>query len=83
MPRAALPVEINTQRIPVGSSLGAAALIAIVLTGLFLDLPGVRGTAIWGGVGGLLFALTLIAWRRRRAGTSPPPTLGIGERPPR
>ena len=37
------PVEINTQRIPVGSSIGAALLIVILLVGMFLDLPGVRG----------------------------------------
>jgi hypothetical protein len=42
-------VQINTQRIPVGSGIGAALLIVILLVGLFLDLPGVRGTAIGGG----------------------------------
>lgn len=71
------PVQITTQRIPVGSSVGAAVLIAVVLVGLFLDLPGVRGTAIVGGGLGLLFAGALIAARRRHAGRTPNPTLGI------
>jgi hypothetical protein len=58
-------VQINMQSIPVGSGFGAAALIVIVLTGLFLDLPGVRGTAIGGAAAGVLFAGILIWWRRR------------------
>ena len=70
-------VQINMQRIPVGSSVGAAALIAILLLGMFLDLPGVRGTAIGGGAIGLLLAGVLIGWRRRKAGSQPHPTLGI------
>ena len=70
-------VQINMQRIPVGSSVGAAMLIAILLLGLFLDLPGVRITAIGGGAIGLVLAGALIAWRRRRAGNQPHPTLGI------
>ena len=70
-------VQINMQRIPVGSSVGAGVLIAILLLGLFLDLPGVRGTAIGGGAVGLLLAGALIAWRRRTAGNQPHPTLGI------
>jgi hypothetical protein len=69
-------VQINMQRIPVGSGVGAAVLIAILLLGLFLDLPGVRITAIGGGVIGLLLAGALIVWRRRRAGNQPQPTLG-------
>ena len=71
-------VQINTQKIPVGSSIGAAVLIAIVLLGLFLDLPGVRRTVLAGGGFGLLFALSLIGWRRRTAGERPHPTLDIG-----
>jgi hypothetical protein len=70
-------VQINTQRIPVGSSIGAALLIVILLVGLFFDLPGVRGTALGGGAIGLLLAATLIAWRRRNAGRPPRATLGI------
>jgi hypothetical protein len=70
-------VQINTQRIPVGRSIGAGLLIVIVLVGLFLDLPGVRGTAIGGGAVGLLLAVALISWRRRKAGHQPPPTLGV------
>ena len=71
-------VQINTQRIPVGSSLGAALLIIILLVGMFLDLPGVRITAIGGGAIGLLLAVGLIRWRRRKVGNQPDPTLGIG-----
>ena len=70
-------VQINTQRIPVGSSIGAALLGLIVLLGMFLDLPGVRGTAIGGGTVGLFLAVILIWWRRRNAGSQPHPTLGI------
>ena len=70
-------VQINTQRIPVGSSIGAALLIVIFLAGMFLDLPGVRLTAIGGGIIGLLLGLFLIAVRRDRAGGQPQPTLGI------
>ena len=70
-------VQINTQRIPVGGSIGAAVLIAIVLLGLFLDLPGVRTTAIGGGAVGLLFAIVLIRWRRRTVGSQPRSTFDI------
>jgi hypothetical protein len=69
-------VQINTQSIPVGSSMGAALLIVVLLVGLFLDLPGVRGTAVGGGVGVLLGAALI--WRRRRnVGRQPQSTLGI------
>ena len=34
--------------IPVGSGFGAAVLIGIVLIGMFLDLPGLRGTVVGG-----------------------------------
>lgn len=70
-------VQINMQRIPVGSSMGAALLIVIVLVGMFLGLPGVRTTAMGGGAIGLLLAVALIWWRRRKAGNQPDPTLGI------
>ena len=70
-------VQINTQKIPVGSGIGAAVLIAIILAGLFVDLPGVRGTAIGGGAIGLLLAWLLIRWRRRTVGSNLHPTLGI------
>ena len=73
-------VQINTQRIPVGSSIGAALLIVIVLVGLFLDLPGVRGPAVGGGAIGLLLAAALIGWRRRKAGRPSRETLGITTR---
>ena len=65
------------QRIPVGSSVGAALLIVILLVGMFLDLPGVRGTAIGGGALGLVLAVVLIWSRRRTVGAPPHPTLGI------
>jgi hypothetical protein len=77
MPGDTRNVQINTQRIPVGGSIGAALLIAIVLVGMFLDLPGVRRTAIGGGTAGLLLSAVLIIRRRRKAGNQPHPTLGI------
>jgi hypothetical protein len=58
-------VEINTQRIPVGGSIGAAVLIVILLAGLFLDIPGVRRTVIWGASIGLVLGIALIWWRSR------------------
>jgi hypothetical protein len=61
-------VQIITQKVPVGSSIGAAVLIAILLLGMFIDLPGVRGTVIWGAGFGLLFAVALILWRKRTTG---------------
>jgi hypothetical protein len=73
-------VQINTQKIPVGRGLGAALLIATVLMGMFLDLPGVRGTAVAGGAVGLLVALVLIGWRRRTVGRRTPPTLGVTDK---
>jgi hypothetical protein len=57
-------VEINIQKIPVGSGIGAAAVIVILLTTLFLALPGIRATAIGGIAIGLIFAVALIRWRR-------------------
>jgi hypothetical protein len=57
-------VEINIQKIPVGGSLGAAAVIVVLLTVLFLALPGIRPTAIGGIAAGLIFAVALIRWRR-------------------
>jgi hypothetical protein len=69
--------QINMQHIPVGRSFGAGVLIAILLTGLFLDLPGIRTTAIGGAAIGLLIAAVLIVWRRRAIGRAPHPTLGI------
>jgi membrane associated rhomboid family serine protease len=77
-------VQINTQRIPVGSSVGALVLIVVVLVGMFLDLPGVRGTAVGGSAAGLLLGAVFIWRRRRTAGQPPDPTLGItsaGDRP--
>jgi hypothetical protein len=73
-------VQINTQRIPVGSGFGAAVLIAIVLIGMFVDLPGLRGTAVGGGAIGLLLGVALIWRRRRNAGAKPHSTLGITTR---
>jgi hypothetical protein len=71
------PPQINMQRIPVGRGLGAGVLIAILLTGLFLDLPGVRGTTIGGAAIGLLIAAALIGWRRRAMGRPTRAPLGI------
>jgi hypothetical protein len=64
-------VQIDMQRIPVGSSVGAALLIAILLVGMLLDLPRIRGTAIAGGAVGLVLAVALIWWRRRNPGHQP------------
>ena len=77
LPMEGRPPQINTQQIPVGRGVGAGVLIAILLIGLFLDLPGVRGTAIGGATIGLLIAAVLIAWRRRAIGHPTRPTLGI------
>ena len=57
--------DINIQRIPVGSSIGAAVLIVILLAGLFLDLPGLRGTVVWSASIGLVLGVALIWWRSR------------------
>jgi hypothetical protein len=67
-------VRIDMQRIPVGSSIGAALLIVILLIGMFVELPRVRGTAIAGGAVGLPLAAALIWWRRRNAGNQPSDT---------
>ena len=58
-------VQINTQRVPVGGSIGAAVLIVILLAGLFLDLPGLRGKVVWGASIGLVLGTALIWWRSR------------------
>jgi high-affinity Fe2+/Pb2+ permease len=67
-------VQINMQRIPVGSGLGAALLIVILLMGMFLELPRIRGNAVAGGGIGLVLAVALIWWRRRNAGHHPAET---------
>ena len=71
------PVQINIQRVPVGSGIGAALLIAVLLAILLFSLPGLRPTAFWGSSIGVLLAVSLIVWRRRRVGRPPRPTLGI------
>ncbi|HJU72204.1 MAG TPA: hypothetical protein VJ717_00550 [Gemmatimonadaceae bacterium] len=71
------PVEINTQRVPVGNSIGAAVLIVILLAMLLFSLPGLRPTAFWGSSIGIVLGVSLIVWRRRRVGRPPHPTLGI------
>ncbi len=58
-----LNVQITMHRIPVGSGPGAAVLIAILLAGMYAELPGVR-PAVWAGAAGIAFALALIWWRR-------------------
>jgi hypothetical protein len=57
-------VEISMHKIPVGGGIGSAAVIVILLTVLFLALPGIRATAIGGIAAGLIFAVALIRWRR-------------------
>ena len=68
MPEPASTPTIDIQRIPVGRSIGAAALIAILLIAMFIDLPGVRATVVWGGAIGIALGIALILWRRPREG---------------
>ena len=54
--------EISMHSIPVGSGLGAAALIVALLVGLAIELP--MQPALWGMGAGVLGGLLLIAWRK-------------------
>jgi hypothetical protein len=56
--------QISMHSIPVGSGLGAAALIAILLLGMAAELP--MQPALWGMGAGVLGGIALIAWRGRR-----------------
>lgn len=56
------PAQISMHSIPVGGSVGAAALIAILLLGMSLELS--MQPAIYGMGAGLLGGLALIAFRR-------------------
>lgn len=54
--------QISMHSIPVGSGLGAAALIVVLLLGVAAELP--MQPALWGMGGGVLGGLLLIVWRR-------------------
>lgn len=54
--------RISMHSIPVGSGLGAAVLIAMLLLGMAVELP--MQPAIWGMAAGVFGGLGLIAWRR-------------------
>jgi hypothetical protein len=57
--------QISMHSIPVGSGLGAAALISVLLLGMAVELP--MGPALWGMGTGVLGGFALIAWRSRRS----------------
>jgi hypothetical protein len=59
--------QINIARIPISGSVGAGVAIAVLLGAMAIELPGVRGTVLWGGLAGLVLAAALIAWRRPRS----------------
>jgi hypothetical protein len=58
--------RIDMQSIPVGSSIGAAVLVAILLGTMFYSLPGLRPVVVWGAAAGVVFGVGLIVWRRWR-----------------
>jgi hypothetical protein len=57
-------VQINIQKIPVGSGIGAGLLIAVLLLGMAFELPAVRTWAIAGLTIALIVGVSLILWRR-------------------
>lgn len=66
--------QITMSRIPVRGGIGVFALIVILISGVLADLPQLRGRFLGGVLFGLVFAVVLIAWRRRTmdAHTLPP-----------
>ena len=63
MPESNRPSQISMHNIPVGSGLGAAVLIVVLLSGLALELP--MRPALLGMGAGVFGGLALIAFRRR------------------
>lgn len=61
MPDDQRKVQISMHSIPVGSGLGAAALIAALLLAMAVELP--MQPAVWGMGAGVLAGIALIAWR--------------------
>jgi hypothetical protein len=56
--------HIDSSRIPVRGGIGTALLIALLLAGMLVDLPGLRSVALGAGVAGVVFGVALILWRR-------------------
>jgi hypothetical protein len=58
--------RIDMQSIPVGSGIGAAVLIAMLLGTMFFSLPRLQPVAVWSAAVGVVFGVALIGWRRWR-----------------
>lgn len=56
--------RIDSSKIPIGGSLGAGLVIAILLTGVLIELPELRLLAALGFVAGMIFAGSMRLWRR-------------------
>ena len=61
--------RITMHSIPVGSGIGAAALIMVLLSGMAAELP--MQPALWGMTAGVFGGLLLVVWRRYAGGRRP------------
>lgn len=57
--------QITMSRIPIRGGLGAFAMIVVLVAAMLAELPQLRVPVLGGVAFGLLFAVALIAWRRR------------------
>jgi hypothetical protein len=58
--------EIRIDKIPVKGGLGALLAIIVLLGAMLVELPGLRPVFVTSALAGVVLALVLILWRRRR-----------------
>jgi len=59
-------VEIRIDRIPVGTGIGAALAILVLLGAMLVEIPALRLPALAGVAGGAVLGVVLIIWHIRR-----------------
>ena len=57
--------EIRIDKIPVRGGIGALLVIVLLISGMLVQLPGLRWPVLSGVLGGAALGIGLIFWRRR------------------